>query len=133
MSCSSYKNNILFFTAFVILIVLGCQQDDETTRLLKEVESINYSNVESPVVDKIKGLGEDVKEDPGSAEHWGKLAMNLYIHGFKPASVPLFKKAAALDENDFRWPYFCALVLNELGSDETVSWFEKSRKLNDLI
>jgi len=134
MSCSKqikYKLIVQFLIGFSITFLINTcgVYDKESISIFEEIESINYSNIEAPVVDKINGLLEKTKNDPDSAELWGKLGMNLYIHGYKNESVPAFKKAASLDYTDFRWTYFCARALNELNSEETIVWFEKSKEL----
>lgn len=77
----------------ILLLITRCDsQDTGSNNIFETIESIDYSNVEAPVVEKIGELLEKTKMDPDSVELWGKLAMNLYIHGYKTASVPVFKK-----------------------------------------
>ena len=127
-----YKIILLSIIVAVIIIFVfnWYNQKQEQNNLFGLMETLDYSNVESVVVTKINQLWDDTKENLDSAEHWGKLGMNLYIHGYKPQSVPVYKKAASLDEKDFRWTYFCAIALDDLNSDETNEWFERGRQLN---
>jgi superkiller protein 3 len=93
------------------------------------VENLDYSRTEEAIVDKIALVLEETKKQPRSAQAWGRLGMNLYIHGFSEVSVPIFQKAAALDEKDFRWAYFCAIALNKLNDETTMAWFERAQSL----
>jgi superkiller protein 3 len=56
--------------------------------------------------------------------------MNLYIHNFKQEALPVFKKAATLNPKDFRWGYFLAMTMDDLGSSEAQDWMERSQHLN---
>lgn len=126
-----YEHFVLFIIGGLILFLLvTCSYNDqELNQLYTDLDAINYSNIEGPVVNKIERLIEETKAKPDSVGRWGKLGMNLFIHGFKKESVPIFKKAASMNKNDFRWSYFCAMALNETNSAEAVDWFEKARKL----
>lgn len=55
--------------------------------------------------------------------------MNFDVHDLKREAVSCYKRATALDPGEFRWPYYCAIALRELGSLEAVEWFERSRTL----
>ncbi|HSE40733.1 MAG TPA: tetratricopeptide repeat protein [Acidobacteriota bacterium] len=98
--------------------------------LLTPLSHLDFSGMEPQVVKKIKTLIEQVNTHPESADAWGKLALNLDAHDFKNDSLPVYKEAAALAPSDFRWPYFSALALNELGKQETLEWFERARQIN---
>ena len=92
----------------------------------QELSRINFSGTEPQVVEKIRNLQKEVQQNPKSSASWGKLAMNLDIHDFKKESIPCYKQAAVLDPNDFRWPYYTAIVLDEMGSPEALSFYEQS-------
>jgi tetratricopeptide (TPR) repeat protein len=94
--------------------------------LLAVVSQINFTGVEPQVVQKIKKLTDEVGKNSKSAEAWGKLAMNLDVHDYKNESIPLYKEAALLNPHDVRWPYFCAIVLSESGTSESLELFEKA-------
>ena len=88
----------------------------------------DLSAAEAPVGEKIRALHREVRRHPRSAAAWGKLAMNLDVHGF-PEAVQTYKQAASLDPNDFRWVYYLAIVQQGLRSPEAAEWFERSRPL----
>ena len=88
----------------------------------------DISAAEAPVAEKIRALHRNVRRHPRSAAAWGKLAMNLDVHGF-PEAVQTYKQAASLDPDDFRWVYYLAIVQQGLLSPEAAEWFERSKSL----
>ncbi|MCG8608760.1 tetratricopeptide repeat protein [bacterium] len=81
------------------------------------------------VAQRIDSLRLEIDKTPDSAEAWGNLAMALDVHDFKAEAVPFYRRAFELDPTEFRWNYFCAIVLSELGSAEALLWFERSAAL----
>ena len=53
--------------------------------------------------------------------------MNFDVHDLKPEAVQCYRRAAALDPEEYRWPYYCAVALRELGSPEAIEWFERGQ------
>jgi tetratricopeptide (TPR) repeat protein len=104
--------------------------DSENQALIAPVSKLNFTGIEPQVTTKIKTLLEKVKKDPDTATSWGELAMNLDAHDFRSESIPIYKKAAKSDPADFRWPYFCAIALSEMGNAEALEWFESAKKMN---
>ncbi len=86
----------------------------------------DLTGVEPQVAKKIQALEQDVEKKPQSAQAWGKLAMNLHAHDFQQESVACYQKAATLNPQEFRWTYFAAIALQEIGSTEAIVMFEKS-------
>ena len=84
------------------------------------------SGMEGQVAEKIRLLRLEVEKNPNSSITWAKLAMNLDVHELKSESVICYKQAAALNPKEFRWPYYCAIALHEMGSPEDLEWFERS-------
>jgi tetratricopeptide (TPR) repeat protein len=89
----------------------------------------DLKGMEMQVARKIRALRREVENNPKSSAPWGRLAMNLDVHDLKLESIPCYKQAAALDPAEFRWPYYCAIVLNDMGNAEAFAWFERSRAL----
>ena len=132
MTKKYYKYIIAFavFCVLVILVLFWFIPNRQDAVIFAMIEKIDFSNTEEQVVEKINRLLEETKKESSSADNWGKLGMSLFIHGYKDISIPVFKKAATIDDKDFRWSYFCAIALNDLNSSDAVNWFERSRKLN---
>ena len=55
---------------------------------------------------------------PKSAEMRGRLGMAYEVNDFQEAAVAAYEQAQMLDPQDFRWPYFRATLLAELGDSE---------------
>ncbi len=137
---------IIFFVAFVIIGILAYlfflkKSSDQSSinsnqmvatnaaSVLESLSRIDFTGMEAQVVEKIKKLQKQVLENPQSASAWGKLAINLDIHDLKNESILCYKQAASLDPNEFRWQYYPANVLYELGSPEALQLFERSLAL----
>jgi tetratricopeptide (TPR) repeat protein len=107
--------------------VLPVETDGKS--ILDSLSKLDVSHVEPQVANKIKQLTDETKKNIHSDAAWAKLAMNLHVHDFLGESVPCYKVAAGLNPKEFRWPYLCALALHQIGSEENLSWFERSRTL----
>ena len=104
-------------------------RNDRQEALLASVSQLDFTGVEPQVVQKIQKLTDDVRKDSRFAEAWGKLAMNLDVHDYKNESIPIYQEAALLNPSDLRWPYFCAMVLSESGSQDSLEWFERAEQI----
>lgn len=89
----------------------------------------DLDDLEEQVAGEIRNRRIAVEKNLDSAEDWGRLGMVLDIHNFKQESIPCYKRAAALNPNEFRWSYYGAIVLNETVSPDAFEWFERSNKL----
>ncbi len=116
---------ILGFLFYFLLTKENSNQADANL-VLHKLSEINFGETEPQVVEKIKSQQKQVMNNPESAALWGKLGMNLDIHDFKDESIVCYKKAAALNPNDFRWPYYAAIVLDEMGSAESLKFYKQS-------
>ena len=124
--------NVLIAVVIIFVLVYAIAwylQYRENSLIFEMVETIDHSGTEKQVIEKIICNLESVKENPDSAENWGRLGMNLYIHNYKNESIHYFQKAYSIDETDFRWPYFCAIALDELNSDKVIEWYKISSTL----
>lgn len=90
----------------------------------------DMTKAESNVATKITALMQEVESDPGSADKWGLLAMNLDIHDFKAEGIHCYKKAAALDPAAFRWPYYLGLALAATGDESAHDALKQAQKIN---
>ena len=65
----------------------GKTEAERPEALLERLSSSSFDGIEKQVVEKIRGLLEEVKKNPGSAFAWGKLGMNLDVHELKTESL----------------------------------------------
>jgi tetratricopeptide (TPR) repeat protein len=136
-----YKNKIfptaklVVVTALFLFLIGGYvfyrwySRQHRQQALLATVSQLDVAGVEPQVVQKIQRLTGEVRKHSRFAQAWGKLAMNLDVHDYKNESISIYKEAALLDPSDLRWPYFCAMVLAESGSQESLEWFERAREI----
>lgn len=113
-----------FLILMLMLLLIRCAKEEPT-----EFPALNYSGVEKQVVEKLERLRAEVQGDFKSALKWGTLGMNLHIHGFKQQALLCYEQASNLDSKDFRWPYFYAILLEESGSNEAMTWFERALRI----
>jgi Flp pilus assembly protein TadD len=98
-------------------------------RHLEALPRPDLATAEAPVADKVRKLLEAVRRNPSTGPAWGRLAINLDVHDFKPEAVSCYRKAAELEPDEFLWSYFGALALDDVGSEEALEWFGRSLEL----
>ncbi|MGH1363713.1 MAG: tetratricopeptide repeat protein [Calditrichia bacterium] len=86
--------------------------------------------MEKPVADKIGKLVADVKQTPADALSWGKLGMNLQLHGFQVEAQTCFEQAHRLNPDDFRWPYLNGIGMAEQGLPNALAWLKKANAID---
>jgi len=111
-----------------ILIMRNHFADSQRKEILKNLSQLDFTGMESPVISKIQELLGGVNKHPDSSDAWGKLAMNLDAADLRKESIAAYLEAASLDPSDFRWPYFRAIALSQMGSEESILWFERAYK-----
>lgn len=93
------------------------------------VPELALDGLQPEVARKIEGLRRRLLAEPDSAPRWGWLAVNLDVHDLRKESIPFYARAAELDPRDVRWPYYGAIALESMGSDDALAWFERAREL----
>ena len=61
---------------------------------------------------------KQVRVTPDSSVIRGRLGMAYEVNGFPKAALATYRQAESLDPEDFRWPYFAALLLARKGDHE---------------
>lgn len=115
-------------TAALIVAIL-CATAAVADEALQSLSLLDFAGLERQVEQRIRSRIEEVRHRPRSGEAWGRLAMSLDVHDFKAESISSYKRAASLAPKDFRWIYYCAITLKELGSPEAVNFLEQSCRL----
>lgn len=144
-----HNKRVLFITGILLLLIAGTSavlfwkfrgtekqsvvetktQEESPDALLQRLSSSKFDGMEKQVAEKIRSLIQQVNENPGSAYAWGKLGMNLDVHDLKKESLICYEKAAAINPDDFRWPYYKGIVLAGMGSAEAIPYFDRATKL----
>jgi tetratricopeptide (TPR) repeat protein len=92
---------------------------------------VDLSSAETEVATKVEKLRNEVIQNPQSSEAWGKLGMNLDVHDFKQQAIVCYQQAASMEPQNFNWPYYCAIAFSDLGSSESLNWYERSIKIRN--
>lgn len=66
----------------------------------------------------LKAMIQTARNLPKSALRRGQLAMAYDVNGFRDAALATYDQAESLDPDDFRWPYFSALLMAQKGLHE---------------
>ena len=67
-----------------------------------------------------------VRMTPESAEAWGNLGLVLYAQSYGREAVECFRRATALDERTWRWPFFAAAASSHLAPADGVTLMEEA-------
>lgn len=117
------------FHAFILFwLLISCHSESPQ----QTVPVLDFSGIESQVIEKIDSLQNIVSKNPNSAGAWGKLGMNLNIHDLKEESIVCFERAARLDTSEFRWPYLVAYTHSVLHLDGALEWFARTVQLDRI-
>ena len=65
----------------------------------------------------LQTLHDEAEATPRSAEHRGRLAMAYDVNGFEQRAIVVYAQAAALEPDEFNWPYFRALLQARIDTD----------------
>ena len=67
-----------------------------------------------------------VRMTPESAAAWGDLGLVLYAQSYGREAVGCFRRATALDERTWRWPFFAAAASSHLAPADGVTLMEEA-------
>ncbi len=83
-----------------------------------------------PLVEqRILEATQAVREAPTSSTAWGRLGEIYDVHRFGEQALVCYRRAAGLDSNEWRWPYFAGLVLRESDQDAAIAEFRRAVEL----
>jgi len=120
--------------SLAMILVLFYSGDRPTSNTIVDhrnpTSALRLDGMEPQAAEKIRRLRQEADQNPKAAAAWGKLGMTIDVHGLKEESIPCYQLAADLDPKDFRWPYYCAIALKEMGSPDAFRWFQKGTELN---
>ena len=99
---------------FALVVGAGCAE----APALDEPIAVPLEGVDGDVSSTLAELLGAARAAPRSGEMRGRLAMAYDVNGFSDSALATYVQAAALDADEFRWPYFAALLLAERGDLE---------------
>jgi tetratricopeptide (TPR) repeat protein len=89
----------------------------------------DLSGVDVLVREKLESLVQAARQNPQSAEAWGRLAMTLDVHNFVGEAVPCYEHAAALDPSSHRWPYLLGILMSRHATGDPIPMFARATQL----
>ena len=101
----------LYLIAVIVLLSSACTRVEDPI-----IAGIDSSDRD--LVDYLEELQQSVRAMKNSALARGRLAMAYDINGLRDEAIATYQQAEALDANEFRWPYFSAHVVAEIGDHE---------------
>lgn len=106
------------------LLTLLCAE----TLAAEEVPRPDLVGAEPQVRAKIESSRDAVLARPRDAAAWGQYGMVLHAHRYSASAERAYLAAHALDERNFRWPYYLASL--DLGQPEqSVAWYARALDL----
>jgi tetratricopeptide (TPR) repeat protein len=71
---------------------------------------VDLSEAHPRVAAGITAAQDSVRNSPKSGKAWGKLGMVLQAHEYADEATECYEKASKLEADDFRWPYYLAVL-----------------------
>jgi tetratricopeptide (TPR) repeat protein len=115
--------------AVVLLVALaGCSRDP-----LPEIpyfELLGFEESLPAVRAQVRDVYDRLQAEPLDAELNGRLAMHLSAYRKSAAAEILYRRARALASDEFRWAYYLAFTLMDMGrTDEAIAMFRQALAL----
>ena len=95
-----------------LAILVGC---GDAPGRLQAPPVISLNDADPRLVELLDELHGAVRAAPRSGEMRGRLAMAYDVNGFADAALDTYRQAELLDQSEFSWPYFGALLLGKRG------------------
>ena len=67
-----------------------------------------------------------VRQAPQSANTWGNLGLVLYAQSYAAEGVECFRRATALDDRSWRWPFFAAVARSHVAPEQAAELMEEA-------
>tara|TARA_E500000331_G_scaffold134001_1_gene131014 strand:- start:308 stop:1747 length:1440 start_codon:yes stop_codon:yes gene_type:complete len=101
----------------------------------EQVEAPIVAGMDSPdqdLVEHLTAMLEAAQELPQSGQARGRLGMAYDVNGLREAALATYEQAETLAPDDFRWPYFRAQLIAEVGDHEqALSVLERALAIDD--
>lgn len=96
----------------------------------QQVPLPTLDGAEPRVAERVRRARAAVEGAPHRAVAWGNYGMVLDAHRFLAEAALAYERAHALDEQDFRWPYFLASVLDLSDPESATGWYETALEID---
>ena len=128
MNCC-IRGLVLLPGIFLVLLTASCSNDGLPD--VPRFEALGFADALDAVRHQVHGVYEQWQEKPLDADRNGRLGMHLTVYGKHGAADVLYQRARALAPGDFRWTYYLAITLLELGRpDEATAMFREALKID---
>lgn len=94
--------------AVLILLCSACSKVDDPI-------VVGTDSPDRDLADYLEEMIQSARAMDESALVRGRLAMAYDVNGLREAALATYEQAEALDPSDFRWPYYRAAILAEMG------------------
>ena len=91
------------------LLALGGYIYQRSSRPVLPPPDVDMEGADPSVAAAVERGRDKVRQEPHSADAWGKLGMVLLVHEFRSQAAYCFDRAEELGPREVRWPYYQAL------------------------
>jgi tetratricopeptide (TPR) repeat protein len=118
---------LVFAIAVIVLGVGAWLMWNQQSRL--EIPDVHLDRADPEVAAAIRKAQDKIRDDPRSADVWGRYAMTLLANGFDVESDVPFAHAEKIDPANPRWPYLRGIALLSHNPDAAISCLERAAGL----
>ena len=109
---------------YLFFVCAACQQEREAGAGLPELPPLRLESASSEARAELEAARSEAVRRPTDGVANGRLGMTLQAYDLFPEALVCYRRAAALDSADWRWPYYSGLVNTLLGRhEEAVRFF----------
>ena len=117
-----YLHRIIVVAIGMLLVTGGiwlCVQRIRQRTLLKKLPvPLNLTGLQPAVRDQILQLDAEVRASPRSVDKIGILGITYHANQSFDQALICYQLAIGLSPNDYRWPYYLAIIKEELGQED---------------
>ena len=114
---------------FLVLLTASCSNDGLPD--VPRFEALGFADAPDAVRHQVLSVYEQWQEKPLDADRNGRLGMHLSVYGKLVTAEVLYRRARTLAPGEFRWTYYLAFTLRELGRpDEAAGMFREALKID---
>ena len=96
-----------------------------------EVPRPEMTGAEPEVIEAVDAAREAVRQDPTSAETWGRLGNRLSVHDFRAEALRCYERAEQLRPDEFSWPYLLGLTLQKADPERAAEVLSRALALDE--
>lgn len=121
----------LFIGGCVLLIAAGLWTSPWflSVRPGRDLPIVNKAGLDPGIVTVVERGEQAVRNAPKSAASWGLLGQIYLAHDFRNEASQCFRRAQALDPQDFTWPYCRALAIENEQTEESIALLKQATSL----